>query len=132
MATKQGGVTEEQLRADGWSVPQGERLPIQKWEDWQKRVIEGKLISTKKLPDSDGKAGGILFVIELGSRVSGEWKSTGERLCFGAATLLWEILEGVPTGTELRIICTGKVKTKRGQPAWTFEVRHRGMPELGF
>jgi hypothetical protein len=78
----------------------------------------------KKLPDApDGKQGGHLFVIE---------GDDGQRQCYGAPTLLWEIIEGVPTGTVLRIVCTGKVKTRRGQPAWTFEVRHKGQPALPF
>ena len=131
MATRNAKTQGDMLKERGWSEPQGERLPISKWE--KGRIVQGALGVKKKLPDTiDGKGnvektGGHIFNIAL---TDDDDQPTGERLCFGAPTLLWEIIEATPEGTLVWIHCTGQVKTRRGQPAWTFEVRHKGVPTL--
>ena len=108
---------------EGWSRPINQRLEIQKWENGV--IVVGALISTKKLPDDvDAKGnvtknGGHIFTIE----------PEGEpRVCYGAPTLLWETIESMKLGTEMRIECLGQtIKSKRGQNAWAFDVRTREM-----
>ena len=119
---------DKRLRDAGWSAPMGERLPIQKWTVGA--MVVGVLLSTKKLPDSGGKTGGHLFTLAETDDAGDAEKGT--RVCYGAPTLLWEILEPIPMGSVLMIRCTGKVPTKRGQDAWTFEVRNKGQRELPF
>lgn len=103
---------DERLRRAGWGQSRSERLPIEKWQTGLEVV--GTLVSTKKLPDRNGKTGGHIFVIDV---------EDGGRQCYGAPTILWETLETLSAGAEMNILCTGKVPTARGQDAWTFDVR---------
>lgn len=120
MATKKGteqewgGISkarEEQLKKMGFTRASGSRLPIIPWKKGLE--VAGKLVFVKKLPDFEGKTGGHLFHLELPS---------GEVVCYGAPTILWESLSELPLQSLVVIACTGKVKTRRGQDAWTFDV----------
>ena len=121
MAKKESSEAERAAKVlDGWSKPVNERLPIIKWKAGD--VIVGSIISTKQLPDSvDGKGakktGGVIFTFQT---------LDGERVCYGAPTILWETLQTLDDGAVLRIECLGKtIATKRGQNAWAFDVRVR-------
>ena len=80
------------LRKLGWGGTLTDRMQIQKW-DAGVEVI-GRLERVKKLPDRNGKIGGHIFYVD----------TANGRECYGAPTVLWEVMEGMPEGTELYIL----------------------------
>lgn len=118
MARKKNAVTDPKrdandraLRDQGWGSAQGARLEIEKIDTGE--VVVGVYRRWKKLPDKGQKKGGHVIYLEV----------NGVLRCYGARTLLWEIMEGIDLGETVRIECTGTVASDKGNDAYTYEVR---------
>lgn len=113
----------DQLLEEGWTKPvRASGGEIQEWEAG--KVVIGTFLGMKKLPDRSVTIDGVTSV-ERGGHLF-KIKTGDETETYGAPTMLVDTLSTIEAGTTVRIECLGKVvPSRRGQPAWDFDVSTR-------